>query len=212
MCINQNLEIVYSTNLSFGDNLYSHLLILHLPLFAPGPTSMPKMPSPHLLPQFILGREIFRIPKALIQRPLAPFSAAAAGLLRYRFRGRLRRRLPFHERRHDGLRRRRRGQRPPEFPPRGPRRGRRGRDAGRVWALPWAGREGMRRGTRRPIGGGGRRVRSRCGGLAAVVVVGGGEVLLVDGGDALAAAMPHTFAAGNSKYRLRSAGKKEKLN
>lgn len=157
------------------------------------------MPSPNLFAQFILRRKAFRIPKALIQLPLASLCSAAWRFLRYRLR-RLRSRMPFHERRHDRLRRRRWRQRPTEFPPRGPGRRWGWRNPGRVWALPWACRERVSWCTRRPIGGAGRSVRSRCGGLT--VVVGGGgsggvEVFFVNGnGDALAATMPHFSKSG----------------
>lgn len=123
-----------TTHLSFGNYLHSHRLILKLTLLTLCPASMAEMASPHLLPQFVLGPKILRVPKVLVEIPLI----FAAVFLRYGpLLGRLGLSLPFQDGRNDRPRRRRRRERKLKPLPRSPRRRR--RQAGGVRGLPWAG-------------------------------------------------------------------------
>lgn len=103
-------------HLSFRDDLNSHLLPLELPFLELGRTSIPKMPSPHLIPHLILALQILRKPKSLIQTSEPPLGLAP---LRYRRLVWLHRPLSPGQHRPYVLRRRRRREGALEEPPGG---------------------------------------------------------------------------------------------
>lgn len=113
------------THLSFRDDLHGHCLPLELSFLYCGRASMPKVPPPDLLPQFVLGAKILPKPEILVQRPLD----LSSSILRYGSLLGFRRPEPLHDGGLDVLSWRRRRERSFEEPPwRGP--GRRRRDPG----------------------------------------------------------------------------------
>ena len=66
---------IKNSNLSFGDNLDSHLLPLHVSLLGLGGASIPEMPLPNLFTKLVFGEELLGETKTLIQSQLnlAPF-------------------------------------------------------------------------------------------------------------------------------------------
>lgn len=110
MIINQ---VSQNTNLSFWNNLDSHLLALQFSLLRLGRASIPKMPTPNLFSKLVLCEELLREAEALVQSLFNLAALRDGGLVR------LHRSMPSGEQGLDVLRRRWRRERPLEDPERG---------------------------------------------------------------------------------------------